>query len=375
MNNNKKKKILFISYGHPESKFLPGGGALRIHKFAEYLAKNGYDVFYLAGNFPGSENVKSNYKTIFLGRKDSPYISLLSFSFLLPYFISKNSNKFDLIVEDQSPFFASFSPFFHKKSVIQFQVYVGRENFKRFPFPFNLFFYLNELYYHRIFNLGVFMSEYLVKAFGWDKFNSKSKVVIYSGVEKENFDYKGKEENFILYCGRLSSYMKGLDVLFQAIKKGKKFFEENNIYFAVVGDGPDRAELEKFSRENNLPVKFFGWISSKNEIAKFYSGCLFSVLPSRYEGFGLSILEAASFGKTTLISDIPVFSWAKHFCLTFRKNSPDDLLQKMIFLFSNKDLRRELGVLGRAFAKDKTWDVVSHQFLEFIESILDGKTI
>jgi hypothetical protein len=47
----------------------------------------------------------------------------------------------------------------------------------------------------------------------------------------------------------------------------------------------------------------------------------------------------------------------------------------MIFLFSNKDLRRELGVLGRAFAKDKTWDVVSHQFLEFVESILDGKNL
>jgi len=61
--------------------------------------------------------------------------------------------------------------------------------------------------------------------------------------------------------------------------------------------------------------------------------------------------------------------------LTFRKNSPDDLLQKMIFLFFNKDLRRELGVLGRAFAKDKTWDVVSHQFLEFVESILDGKNL
>jgi len=132
MNNNKKKKILFISYGHLESKFLPGGGALRVHKFAEYLAKNGYDVFYLAGNFPGSENVKSNYKTIFLGRKDSPYISLLSFSFLLPYFISKNSNKFDLIVEDQSPFLLHFLPFFTKSQLFSSKFMLGERISKDF---------------------------------------------------------------------------------------------------------------------------------------------------------------------------------------------------------------------------------------------------
>ena len=366
---NKQKKILFISYGHIQSKFLPGGGALRIHKFAEYLAKNNYDVYYLAGNFPGSENVKSTYKTIFLGMGKSPYSSLLSFSFLLPYFIFKNSKEFDVVVEDQSPFFASLASIFHKRAVIQFQVHVGEEIFKRFPFPFNLFFYFNESLYHKSFNLGVFMSEYLIKAFGWDKFRSKNKTVIYSGVEKENFEYPSGEENYILYCGRLSSYMKGLDILFEAIKKGKNFFEKEKIYFAIVGDGPDREKLEKFSEKNNLPIKFFGWVSSKEELAKFYSKCLFSVLPSRYEGFGLSILEAASFGKTTLISDIPVFSWAKHFCLSFKKNSSDDLLQKMILLASNKSLRHELGTSGKAFAKDKTWDVVSHQFLEFIECI------
>ncbi len=370
---DKKKKILFISYGHTQSKFLPGGGALRIHKFAEYLAKNKYDVYYLTGNFPGSENVKTEYKTIFLGKKDSPYTSLLSFSLLLPYFISRNSKKFNLIIEDQSPFFASLAPIFHKRAVIQFQVYVGKETFKRFPLPFSLFFYFNESLYHRLFSLGVFMSEYLIKAFGWDKFSSKKKVVIYSGVEKENFEYPSDEENYILYCGRLSSYMKGLDILFEAIKKCKSFFEKEKIYFAMVGDGPDREKLEKFSEKNNLPVRFFGWFSSKEELAKFYSKCLFCVLPSRYEGFGLSILEAASFGKTTLISDIPVFSWAKHFCLTFKKNSSDDLAQKMILLTSDRNLRYELGKLGKSFAKDKTWEKVSHQFLEFIECILNEK--
>ncbi len=43
---------------------------------------------------------------------------------------------------------------------------------------------------------------------------------------------------------------------------------------------------------------------SDEELAALYRDCAFVVFPSRYEGFGLPAIEAASFGKAVLCSDI-----------------------------------------------------------------------
>ncbi|GBD03363.1 hypothetical protein HRbin19_00644 [bacterium HR19] len=363
-------RILFISYGHPQSTFLPGGGALRIHKFSEFLTSRGNEVFFLSGNFPGAEKVRSVYRNIFLGNSSSPYSSLLSFSILLPHFVARNSKNFDVIVEDQSPFYMSFSPLFHKKSLIQFQVYVGKEALRRFPLPLNFAFMLNEKFYNKIYDCGVFMSEYLVKAFGWDRLvqNRKKYAVIWSGVDEENLNFSSAEEsNFILYTGRFSWYMKGIDILLSAVRKLRTFLKEKNVYFYFVGDGPDKPKIVEEIVKYDLPVKISdGWVSSPFLLRHIYSKCMFSVLPSRYEGFGLSVLESASFGKTSVVSDIPVFSWAKHFCLTFKRNSADDLAEKIKELILNKELRFSLGILGKNFARDKTWNRVSEEFYNFL---------
>lgn len=363
-----KMRVLFISYGSVFSPFLPGGGALRIHKFASFLSQR-QKVEVVTGNFPRSDSVKAPYNLIFLGDGKNIYRSLFSFSLNIPIFTRKNSSEYDIIIDDYSPFYFSLAPIFHKNSVIQFQIYIGKHNIKRFPFPINIFFWGNENLYPKIFKKAISVQEYLIKVFGFDVPGKKYKV-IWNGVDKENFQYKSEEENFILYCGRISEYMKGIDILFDALRKIKNFLENKKIYLAVVGDGPDRRKYEAISERLNLPVKFFGWISDKHTLSRFYSRCLFSVLPSRYEGFGLSILEAASFSKTSIISNIPAFSWAKHFCLTFQTGDSDSLAKKIIYLIENPEERRYLGYLGRIFSEDKTWDIVSHEFEKALLSFL-----
>ncbi len=354
-------RVLFISYGHIDNPFLPGGGALRMHKFAEYLQEKNFNVVYLTGAFPKKlKNYK--YELVQIGNGNTPYISLANFSMKLPMFVFKHRNDFDIILEDFSPFYASLAPLVHKKTIVQLQIYIGRENFRRFIFPLNIAFFMNERYYIKLFDNAVFVSEFLQKVFMY----RKRYRVIWSGVDEENFKYQCEESNFLLYIGRISKYMKGLDVLFSAIKELKKYLKEKNLFVAIVGDGPDRSYFERFAEDNELPVKFFGWISSKQRIAELYSKCIFNVLPSRYEGFGLSILEAASFCKTSIISNIPAFLWALPFCITFERENSEDLSDKIRKLVSDKDLRVYLGTLGRKFAETKTWGRVSEEFKDFV---------
>lgn len=360
-------RILFISYGHVDNPFLPGGGALRMHKFAEYLQERNFSVVYLTGYFPQKRKYK--YGLVQLGNGDTPYLSLGSFSIKLPLFISKNWNNFDLILEDFSPFYVSFAPLVHKKSIIQLQVYIGKETFKRFRFPLNMVFFANEKFYIKLFDNAVFVSEFLQRVFAY----KKRYRVIWNGVDEENLEYPCESSNFILYIGRISKYMKGLDVLFLALRELKKYLREKNLFVAVVGDGPDRAYFERFAKDNDLPVKFFGWVSSKQKIAEFYSRCVFNVLPSRYEGFGLSVLEAASFCKPSVISNIPAFLWASPFCITFDKENSEDLAEKIKKLIDDNDLRMYLGKLGRRFAETKTWGRVSEEFKNFVLGVAHQK--
>ncbi|MCX7734624.1 MAG: glycosyltransferase family 4 protein [bacterium] len=363
-------RALFISYGSIFNPFLPGGGALRIHKFSSFLTQRNWNVTLVTGNFTGSENIRTQYKTIFLGDGRNLYTSLLSFSLGVIHFARKKSKDYDVIIDDYSPFYSSLAPIYNKNSVIQFQIYIGKHNFRRFPYPINALFYLNEKLYPKLFRKAIFVCDFLVKAFGFDLVEKKYSIV-WNGIEQKNLSFQASEENFILYCGRISEYMKGIDILFEAIKKIKDFLVRKNIYIAVVGDGPERSKFEKASQNFGLPVKFFGWISDYEKLSQFYSKCLFSVLPSRYEGFGLSILEAASFSKTSVISDIPAFSWAKHFCVSFRSENPDDLAEKIIYLVEKRDERKFLGDLGKSLAKQKTWDKVSQEFEKAILDMMD----
>ncbi len=359
--------ILFISYGHIRSPFLPGGGALRIHKLAQYLSEN-FDVTVVSGNFPGAEKVKEKYKSIFIGSSSSPYASLISFSLLIPKLIASEGRKYDIVIEDFAPFFSSFSPLF-AKSVIQFQIYGGKEIIRRFPPPFGFIFYFNEFFYHRMFKYGVFVYESLVKRFRWDRSSGKEYSVIWSGVDEENFSYAPVDGEYILFMGRLSLYMKGLDIFLHAID----ILSGDGLVLppiVIVGDGPDTAKLKEMAQKlisrRKVNIKFTGWVDDARKKALLYSKCMFSVLPSRYEGFGLSILEAASFGKASVISDIPEFSWARHFCLTFKKGNALELALKMKKMIVDKDLRSELGLMARAFAKEKTWRKSAEKFAEFL---------
>ena len=100
-----------------------------------------------------------------------------------------------------------------------------------------------------------------------------------------------------MYLGRLN-YEKGLNLIVEA----SKHFEKNEeILFILVGN----SEINTFDLFKILNHrKNIIYIGHKNKIENHLNICDFTVLPSYREGFGISVIEAASMEKPCLISNI-----------------------------------------------------------------------
>ncbi len=106
------------------------------------------------------------------------------------------------------------------------------------------------------------------------------------------------------FIGRLEK-VKGCDEL---LKLFKKLSEKNNCRLIVAGDGNQRAELEKYSKENSIDdrVEFLGFINSK-EKNDFYRMIDLLVIPSLSETFSIALADAYAAGIPVLTNNIQVF--------------------------------------------------------------------
>lgn len=102
----------------------------------------------------------------------------------------------------------------------------------------------------------------------------------------------------IVLCSATFDYRKGQDMLLEIwrnivphLPKGWKL--------VLAGDGPTRAELERFVEEKTIPcVEFLGYVA---DMKPLYAKASILVMPSRVEGWSLVLHEAMSQGCVPLV--------------------------------------------------------------------------
>lgn len=116
----------------------------------------------------------------------------------------------------------------------------------------------------------------------------------------ENID-KDLEGQYILAIGRLEETQKDFTTLIKAYSKICDEVEEN-LY--IIGDGRHREQLESLTKDLKIEnrVKFLGFRTNPYPYLKRAN--LF-VHSSKFEGFGLVILEAMILGKMVIATDCP----------------------------------------------------------------------
>jgi len=164
---------------------------------------------------------------------------------------------------------------------------------------------------------------------------------------------------FFLFVGVLR-YYKGLDVLLAAMR-------QNSCPVVIVGGGPDAQRLRILAQQWNLQhVYFLGELPDQDKNA-LLSLCYGFVFPShlRSEAFGISLLEAAMFGKPMISCEIGTgTTFINLHAKTGIVIPPGDahaLSTAMQYLWSDPDAALEMGRAARKrylqhFTADKMLD-------------------
>jgi glycosyltransferase involved in cell wall biosynthesis len=113
-------------------------------------------------------------------------------------------------------------------------------------------------------------------------------------------------------------------------------------------------------------VRLTGWIPREELYGLFRRAAVF-VYPSTFEGFGMPVLEALAAGLPTSCSSVePMPSVAGGAALYFDPNDDDALLDALLRLIEDPDLRCKLQTTGPERASGFTWSKAAERTLSVI---------
>ena len=364
-------KIIISNYDDLKNPYYGGGGAKMLHEIAKRLSKKN-QVIIICGSYKGSfDQVVDGVSYKHIGIKfGGPLFEQAAFSLMLPIYALKET--YDMWIENfVPPHSTNFVPLFTKKPVIGITSILDAGQFSR---KYKLPFYLIENIGIRQYKHIIALSESMKKRV--QKFNPLANVrVILAGVDNNLLRLKTTERNYILYLGRIDVYQKGLDIL---IESWKKIASENKgIKLVIAGSGAksEEEQLKNMIKKNNLEgsIKLLGKVKGAKK-ENLLTNCLFSVVPSRFESFGIVALEVLAVGKPLICFDIDGFSWIpKDLCIKVHNLNSDDLAKSMNELIKKRSLRNRLSANSRNFAQKFNWNSVAEKYEKFIHEVVSKK--
>ncbi|WP_455392800.1 glycosyltransferase family 4 protein [[Eubacterium] cellulosolvens] len=182
---------------------------------------------------------------------------------------------------------------------------------------------------------------------------------------------EGNQTN--LLCVAAMWPAKGLDTLLQSMKIIEK--TRKDIKLTIIGDGPERENLERFALKNKLrSVAMVGFKPRDTYLMKYLANTDISILPSRSgEGNPFVILEAFQFGRPVIATNVGgTHELIKHeeTGLLIEPENPKLMAESIIRLVNDKKLQKRLGENGRKFlATFPTWEDLSKKIYKEYEEI------
>lgn len=169
----------------------------------------------------------------------------------------------------------------------------------------------------------------------------------------------------ILACSRIDDMQKGIDLLLDSFEK---FCNRNSDWrLLIAGDGPALKKYRKLveTLDCGNRVEFLGSISNVKDV--MLDASIF-VLPSRFEGFPMSVTEAFECGLPVIAYDIPAMEPFKESggAVCVPCFDTDEYSNRLLELADDVELRQRLGRNAREFAGQLDIDIIGEKWEDIL---------
>lgn len=172
---------------------------------------------------------------------------------------------------------------------------------------------------------------------------------------------------FILFLGRLA-HQKAPDLLVRAFGIVSSRFPALQLVLAGPDDGrasQTQREMERLDPSVRTRVHLLGPVYDDQKWSAYRAASVFC-LPSRYESFGLTIIEAMSCGAPVVVTDTCFFPDVSQSGAGLQAQLDEQSLASALSqLLSDGAAAKAMGQRGRVLVQQKySWDVISRQIIE-----------
>ncbi|MGI8419930.1 MAG: glycosyltransferase [Candidatus Levyibacteriota bacterium] len=188
------------------------------------------------------------------------------------------------------------------------------------------------------------------------------------------------EEKLILFVGRVEP-LKGIDVLLYSLKILLDKHPHLKVSVWIVGGDISQPmdmwpkELKKLSEIRDVlnisaSVRFVGR-KEQEELPYYYNAADLLVMPSHYESFGITAVEAMACAVPVITTDVTGVSNLiddKHSILIISANNPIGLAERIATLLCDEEKYKKVSQTLRAEVTDLSWDHAADQFIRLCKS-------
>ncbi|OGH19947.1 MAG: hypothetical protein A3D74_00730 [Candidatus Levybacteria bacterium RIFCSPHIGHO2_02_FULL_37_13] len=363
-------RILILNWRdikHP----LAGGAEIATHEHAKEWVRRGHEVTQFSSSIKG-ESAFDTIDGVKIIRRGNHYTVHIRAFF---YYIMNLRQKIDLVV-DEFHFIPFFTPLYVSKKKMAIIHETAEEVwFKNQGFPINILGFFIEPFFFKLYASVPFMTVSESTKKDLMRFGIKSKNIHIVNCGATIIESKNKKEKnpTLIYLGRLAKDKATEDAL-MAFYYTQKTFKDTVLW--IVG----REEMEGYSNTLREITKklhiekkviFFDYVSEKKKFDLLKKAWIL-IHPSVKEGWGLTVVEAASQGTPTVayntsgLRDSIVHNKTG---ILVDDRKPESLANSIVELIGNSSLYNNLSSNAYRWSKSFKWEDSVQKSVTLIESI------
>lgn len=189
--------------------------------------------------------------------------------------------------------------------------------------------------------------------------------VIYHGFPQKKVQKQSEislPPNYLLFVGDRKTY-KNFNTFIQAVEILSK--EDPSLNVVCAGGGCFTQEERLFLKESGMEQKVTQQHMTDDELSDCYKNARCLVYPSLYEGFGMPILEAFSYGCPVVLSNTSCFpEIAQNAAVYFDGKSAMDIAEKIRSLLKSNEKCEQLREAGYQRLKEFSWEKTAQDTLK-----------